>query len=109
MTSPIITSIKDLECVAADLERHLLEENFEGDSVSRQMMALAEETGELVGAVRRWAGMARRTGPFDDVEQEMADVIITAFVSVRVLGIDVTKAVNEKLAIIYSRGWRERV
>jgi NTP pyrophosphatase (non-canonical NTP hydrolase) len=55
----------------------------------RQVLALAEEAGEFVGAYRRAAGMARRTGTWDDVEAELADVAITAYVTAHVLDLDV--------------------
>ncbi|MFI0453709.1 hypothetical protein [Actinomadura sp. 6N118] len=54
----------------------------------RQVLALAEEAGELVGAYRRAAGMARRSGPWSEVEAELADVVITAYVTGRVLDVD---------------------
>jgi NTP pyrophosphatase (non-canonical NTP hydrolase) len=71
-----------------------------------QALCVAEEAGELVGAYRRWAGKARRPGSLEDVCQEVADVlIVTAVFAVR-MGIDIDAAVEDKLKIIYSRGWR---
>ncbi|MFI0487476.1 hypothetical protein [Actinomadura sp. 9N215] len=49
------------------------------------MLGLAEEAGEFVGAYRRAAGMARRTGGWDQVRDELADVAITAHVTANVL------------------------
>jgi len=54
----------------------------------RQVLALAEEAGEFVGAYRRAAGMARRTGTWDQIEAELADVAITTYVTAHVLGLD---------------------
>ena len=78
-----------------------LREHFpaEGER-ERNVLALAEEAGEYVGAYRRWAGMARRPGPWADVESELADVVITAYVNARVLGIDLDRAWRAKAAVI---------
>lgn len=72
-----------------------------------QAICVAEEAGELLGAYRRWAGKARRTGSFSDVEDEIADVLIVTAVFAAQLGVDIDKAVENKLQIIYSRGWKE--
>ncbi|MFC5186988.1 pyrophosphohydrolase domain-containing protein [Actinomadura harenae] len=65
-----------------------LREHFplEGEGV-RQALALAEEAGEFLAAYRRWSGRARRAGTLDDVAAELADVLITTYVTARVLGI----------------------
>ncbi len=114
MTSPLpvgpigeMTPLRDLMDVAENLEKHLEEAGFLENPVASQALAIAEEAGELVGAIRRYAGMARRRGSIAEVEGELADVIITAFVTAQVLRIDVAKVLNAKLEIIYSRGWRE--
>lgn len=51
------------------------------DSARRQMLGLAEEAGEFVGAYRRWVGLARRGGTAKQVWAELADVVITAYVT----------------------------
>lgn len=71
--------------IAAKLREHFPAE----DERDRQVLALAEEAGEFVGAYRRAAGMARRTGTWDDVEAELADVAITAYVTAHVLDVTV--------------------
>jgi NTP pyrophosphatase (non-canonical NTP hydrolase) len=77
------------------------------DPLTRQVICAAEEMGEMVGAYRRWAGLARRKGTKEDLEQEIADVlIVTALVAHRA-GIDIDTAVANKLKVIYSRGWKE--
>jgi NTP pyrophosphatase (non-canonical NTP hydrolase) len=74
----------------------------------QQVLALAEEAGEFTAAYRRWAGMARRPGGWDDVCAELADVVITAHVTARVLGIDLDAAWRAKAAVVLSRGWRNQ-
>ncbi|WP_026415621.1 MazG-like family protein [Actinomadura oligospora] len=63
-----------------------LREHFprEGEGV-RQALALAEEAGEFLAAYRRWSGRARRTGTLNDVAAELADVLITTYVTACVL------------------------
>jgi NTP pyrophosphatase (non-canonical NTP hydrolase) len=72
-----------------------------------QALCIAEEAGELIGAYRRFAGKARRTGTLEELEHEIADVLIVTAVFAERAGIDIDQAVTRKLAIIYSRGWRE--
>jgi NTP pyrophosphatase (non-canonical NTP hydrolase) len=72
-----------------------------------QALCVAEEAGELVGAYRRWAGKARRTGTRRELEDEVADVLIVTACFAERAGIDLDAAVAAKLTVIYSRGWRE--
>jgi len=83
-------------------------ENFSADTLSyQQVLCLAEETGEFVGAYRRWAGLARRTGTWGEVTAELADVVISAYAAANVLGIDLDAAWRAKARVILARGWRE--
>ncbi|MGI5185807.1 MazG nucleotide pyrophosphohydrolase domain-containing protein [Dactylosporangium sp. CA-152071] len=100
-------ALNDLPSTAADVAAHLDAAGFTESPQLRQTLALAEEVGEFVGAVRRHAGMARRPGPFSDVEEELADVVLTAFVTAHTMGIDLRQALEKKLAVIYSRGWKD--
>lgn len=77
------------------------------EAQNQQVLALAEEAGEFVGAYRRWSGQARRSGPVSAVELELADVVITAYITSDVLQFDLDARVAEKLAIIHSRPLRE--
>ncbi|MER7004255.1 MazG nucleotide pyrophosphohydrolase domain-containing protein [Dactylosporangium sp. NPDC000555] len=100
-------TLADLPGVGADVAAKLTAAGFTEAPHLRQALALAEEAGEFVGAVRRHYGMARRSGPFEDVEAELADVVITAFVTAHTMGIDLERAVAAKLGVVYTRGWRE--
>ncbi len=82
-------------------------ENGFHDIEKMQVLCLAEEVGEFVGAYRRWRRIARRNGSFNDVEKELADVIISAHVVAQVLGININNAIQSKLEICFSRGWKE--
>ncbi|MEV8512267.1 MazG nucleotide pyrophosphohydrolase domain-containing protein [Dactylosporangium sp. NPDC051484] len=100
-------TLADLPGVAADVAAKLTDAGFTEAPHLRQALALAEEAGEFVGAVRRHYGLARRSGSFEDVEAELADVVITAFVTAHTMGIDLERAVAAKLGVVYTRGWRE--
>jgi NTP pyrophosphatase (non-canonical NTP hydrolase) len=94
-------------CVALEENRAPNSSVASSDILDLQAICVAEEAGELIGAYRRWSGKARRKGSFEDVEQELADVlIVTAVFAVR-LGIDIDKAIEDKLKVLYSRGWSE--
>lgn len=98
------TALADL---AAEINGHLAE-HFDPDTrCAGQALALAEEAGEFTGAFRRWAGLARRTGTWADMVTELADVVITAYVTADVLGIDLGAAITTKAEIIMTRGWRD--
>ena len=98
----------DLAAKAADIADHLHHNGFDPATAGqRQALALAEEVGEFVGAYRRWSGQARRTGSFSDVQTELADVVITAYVTAHELGIDLDAVIADKLEEIFTRGWRE--
>jgi NTP pyrophosphatase (non-canonical NTP hydrolase) len=76
-------------------------------AVQRQVLGLAEEVGEFVGAYRRWSGQARRPGTAEQMHAELADVVITAYVTAHELGLDLDAAITAKLAVVFSRGWRD--
>jgi NTP pyrophosphatase (non-canonical NTP hydrolase) len=93
---------------ATVIVEHLRANDFAAaDALTRQVLNLAEETGEAVGAYRRWTGQARRTGTAQEFHREVADVVITAYVLADEAGFDLDAAVADKLNVIFSRGWRE--
>lgn len=93
---------------AAIIVGHLRDNGFtEEDGILRQVLNLAEEAGEAVGAYRRAAGHARRVGTWQDFQQEIGDVVVTAYVLAEEAGFDLDEAIHDKLQVIYSRGWRE--
>lgn len=72
-----------------------------------QVLCVAEEAGEFVGATRRYLGLARRTGLEEDMAAELADVVIASFTAAAALGIDLEQSIVEKLDKVFSRGWSE--
>jgi NTP pyrophosphatase (non-canonical NTP hydrolase) len=74
-----------------------------------QVLATGEEAGEFLGAYRRWIGAARRVGTFEEMAEEVADVVIAAHVACHYLGIDIEEAVARKAEKIFSRWWKEGV
>lgn len=101
----------DLQMIARDLKPLLVLHRREGitdaNQLDVQVISVCEEAGELAGAYRRWAKKARRTGTLREVQDEIADVLIVTAVLAEFLGVDLTEAVQQKLAVIYERGWRE--
>ncbi|MFI1916056.1 hypothetical protein [Nocardia sp. NPDC020380] len=94
--------------VIAEIRERLRESGFpEEGAANRAVLALAEEAGEFVGAYRRWSGQARRTGSFDDVRAELADVVIISWLAAAELGIDLDAAIADKLKVMFERGWRD--
>lgn len=78
----------DLAAFAATVVERL-KENFPPEQLpEQQVCCLAEEAGEFVGAYRRAAGMARRPGPWEDVQLELADVVMAAYVTAIGLNLD---------------------
>jgi NTP pyrophosphatase (non-canonical NTP hydrolase) len=103
-------NVNDLRRMAGDIVQKLDENGFPArtfEGYNRQALAIAEEAGEFVGAYRRWSGQARRTDTYEHVSEELADVIITAFVMAEMLGMEIDKVLDAKLEVIFSRGWRE--
>lgn len=79
-----------------ELERHLL-----------NGVAFLEETGEVAGALRRYLGLARRTGTLTEVAAELADSLIALYVMAHYLGIDLDTAVTNKADVIFARGFKD--
>jgi NTP pyrophosphatase (non-canonical NTP hydrolase) len=101
---PSTSSLTDL---ASGFASHLAM-HFPAETLPhQQVLALAEEAGEFTAAYRRWAGLARRPGTWAEMTAELADVVITAYVTACVLGIDLDAAITAKVAVIWSRPWRE--
>lgn len=95
---------RDLAAVLRATGPQISAEAFEAN----QILALAEEGGEAVKAYRRWAGLSRRTGTKQAFAEELADLILTAFITAAVFDeIDIVYTLKEKLKIIYTRGWRD--
>lgn len=74
---------------------------------NRQALALAAESGEVMGAYMRYTGQARRNGTKEEFEDELADLIITAFATAYVAGSDPDVFIERKLRRIFERGWKE--
>jgi NTP pyrophosphatase (non-canonical NTP hydrolase) len=101
----------NLKEIARNLQRELKENRRPGITDENhsdvQALCVAEETGELIGAYRRYTGKARRNGTLEEISDEIADVLITTAGLAEVMNIDLDQAVEAKLKVIYSRGWQE--
>jgi len=86
-TSPVPTGT--LSEIAAIIAARLREAGFDGDgAIDRNVLCLAEEAGEVVGAYRRYTGQARRTGTLAELAAELADVVITGHVAAHEMDVD---------------------
>lgn len=103
--------MKDLAGLAAKLQTELAMNRRDGinddNMLDIQALCVAEEAGELVGAYRRYAGRARRSGTLAELAEEVADVLIATAVFAQRAGIDISEAIRSKLRVIYSRGWKD--
>jgi NTP pyrophosphatase (non-canonical NTP hydrolase) len=101
----------DLAAIAKELNKHLTankrDDVTDENRLDVQAMCVAEEAGEFLGAYRRYTGRARRNGSLEDLEHEIADVLIATAVFAEQFGVDINQVVEDKLRIIYSRGWKE--
>jgi NTP pyrophosphatase (non-canonical NTP hydrolase) len=101
-------SLQELMEVAVKIRKNLVAAGWTGDLTIQQALNLVEETGEFVGALRRFKGMARRSGTFAEMAEELADVVITAFVAAVVFDVNLPSEINGKLTKLFNRGWREQ-
>lgn len=93
---------------ADQIVAHLRQNGFTvEEQPDRQAIALGEEVGEFLQAWRRARGWARQSGTMDSAERELADVVITAYVTAAEQGWDLDAAIRAKLAVIFTRGWRD--
>ena len=83
--------------LAADLRANRRPGITDANQLDVQALCVAEEAGELVGAYRRYAGKARRTGTRAELEDEIADVLIVTAVFAERAGIDINDALTRKL------------
>ncbi len=74
------------------------------DLLVQQVLCLAEEAGEFVQAARRFMGMARTPGSFEDMKKELADVVLTSYVTAEVFGFSLDLEIANKLTEINDRG-----
>lgn len=102
--------LNSLALAARELQDALSQNRREGitddSALDVQVMCVAEEAGELVKAYRRYARKARRIGTLADVKDEIADVLIVTSILAYMLNVDLNQAVNDKLDVIWSRGWK---
>jgi NTP pyrophosphatase (non-canonical NTP hydrolase) len=64
---------------------------------------LSEETGELSSQVLRQQGLQRKDKKQGNLDEEVADVIITSFILASATGVDVESALRNKMQKIDDR------
>lgn len=74
------------------------------EAVLVNALCVTEEAGEAAKEIRRHMGFGRGVSPITSVAEELADVIISAWVTAEMLNIDLWWAVERKLEHIKDRG-----
>lgn len=96
-----------LSAVADKIVYRLRENGFtKEEQPDRQAIALGEEVGEFLQQWRRWRGWARQPGTEMRAAEELADVIITGYVTAAEQEWDIDTIIRTKLEVIFTRGWR---
>ena len=85
-----MTTTTELPDIAREIVINLRANGFQPDGGEAQVLTLMEEAGEIVGAYRRWTGRARRFGTTEELQAELADMVITAHVTAIELGYELT-------------------
>jgi NTP pyrophosphatase (non-canonical NTP hydrolase) len=88
----------------SNIARELIRSYGSTTAMLNNGLVLAEEAGEAVQAMRRFMGYARTAGSLGAVAEELADVVITAYVTADLYAIDLADAVSAKLVMIEERG-----
>lgn len=74
------------------------------EAVLVNALCVTEEAGEAVKEIRRHMGFGRKVSPITRVAEELADVIISAWVTAEMLNIDLWWAIEHNLEHIKERG-----
>lgn len=112
-TPQLITG--NLPDIAAEITSRALVDpmaaRIDGEPTLQWMLAeathLGEEAGEAQGAIRRYLGYARRRGSLTEAMDELADVVLQAYILAELIDGDLDDAIQTKLETIFSRGWKQ--
>jgi hypothetical protein len=94
-TSPLSPGPVFLPSMAGAIVTQLRNNGFDPLGV----LCVAEEAGEVVGAYRRYAGLARRPGTLAELGAELADVVITSYVSAHAMLFDLDAAIGDTVLV----------
>lgn len=72
-----------------------------------QVLNVVGEAGEFGEAYRRYSGHARRHGSLKETAEELADVVISAYVAAERLGIGLDAHIADKQRVVMTRGFKE--
>jgi NTP pyrophosphatase (non-canonical NTP hydrolase) len=116
MHSGALADIRD-ELADVELSSGMLAHYLQVDLTAARNAAFASFTptypdilgaaADLVGPVRRYLGIARRNGSLTDVVLALGTVLLTNAQLATNHGISLDVAIEEKSAVVLSRGWRE--
>lgn len=93
--------------IAAKVAEVTGNKTYSNENVLSQLGKLTEETGEAFGSYLRANGFSRRSGSWDEHQEELADVVITAYVVAACEEFDLDAAIEKKLGVVMTRGWKD--
>ena len=100
---PVTTTVRQLQ----EYVEQLNEERKFSDDVSKKLIMLMEEVGELAKAVRKQVGMKfSKNTEQKDTAEELADIQIVLLGMASLLDVDMITAVEEKERKNRSRTWK---
>jgi NTP pyrophosphatase (non-canonical NTP hydrolase) len=104
MDMPTDDSIRKLQAYIWQMN---IERGFDTEDMSKKLVMLMEETGELAKAVRKVVGLKfTETTQVTDIEEELADVQIVLFGLASMLRVDMLDAVRKKESRNRQRSWK---
>jgi len=90
--------------------RDLYPEQTHKERILSRMCKLTEETGELAEQVLKTLAMQRKEKMIDvkkeDLEEELVDVLITAFLLSEILEVNIDDAIEKKVNKIKNRNYK---
>jgi len=92
----------------AEFARKFLAAVYPLPPVWAQVLNVVGEAGEFAEAYRRYTGHARRNGSLSETGEELADVVISAYVAAERLGIGLDAFIAEKQVKVMTRGFKEQ-
>jgi hypothetical protein len=103
---PACSPLGGLAEIARNLAAELRADSQQADDqeIDAQARAISAQAGDLAVAYHSWAARGRRPGPLrDEVEGEVAHILLTTAIFAEIAGLDIDKAIGWKLALTAAR------
>lgn len=116
MAAASLADIRD-ELADVALVAHILAHYIEVNVITAEAIAFPSFTptypdvlgtaADVAGPLRRYLGIARRSGTIEPVVHALGLVMLTVRQLATNHGVDLDAAITEKAQVVYARGWRE--